>query len=415
MNQIEQEVIAAFDAARPERLADLGGVDFLRGREEAVARVCLMPEILNLVLAEIGPDPVDGALSAFVVACAAVPVRPGECDPSAYKDAVEALAAADLPYSLAEQCQDVLARRAADRTEDEVVRWVALAACLQLAITHPDLRHDLLRVLARLKPEQHHGEFARRAAKVAGVAHSYWPDDKLLSLLEELASIPLARDEAVFELGMARLREGLDADSPAKADACFEEARGHFNTTLLAREYRPDAVAYSGALSMLTALRRGDRQKDLRAKAAEISKELTIAKAWSGQDRPAWKWMGARWTELVEWDDLAERLATVAADAAAAADPETELAIRQRLLGTYVANRTVLKRGAGGVETYVQPVIEARLMREETQRSTLSSWLSREAADDGSPWREAAGELLEVLRTRTLPLGKLLRTALQPA
>jgi hypothetical protein len=49
---VEEEVGATFDRGWPKRLADLGGPAFLCGREEAIARVSMMPDILPLVLAE---------------------------------------------------------------------------------------------------------------------------------------------------------------------------------------------------------------------------------------------------------------------------------------------------------------------------------------------------------------------------
>jgi hypothetical protein len=414
MSSVEEEVAAAFDKREPDRLADLGGVSFLQGREREVARVTLMPEILSLVLSEFRGAPLDGPLTTFVVACAEVPVGADGVAPSAFKDAMEALAHADLGDDLADQCQDVVTRRAANPSEHEVARWSALGAAMQIAVSRPALRFALLHALLRLKGCEAHPEFARRAAKVVGVAHAHWPDTLLLGALERLSAIPLARDEAMFELGMAKLRQGIDADSPRLADACFEDARAAFGQSLAAREHRPDAAAYAGALAMLTALRRGDPPEALRSLAAEVSRELAVMDAWATPERPTWEWLGARWTELLRWRELVGRIADLAVEASAACAEGAELDVRRRLLGTYVANRVVLGRGAGGVETFIQPAVEARVLRDEFGAVVIEDWLAEVAASDGE-WREAAASLLRAIRTGGVPPGKRSGTAAHQA
>ena len=407
---VEEEVGAAFGRGLPKRLADLGGSAFLRGREEAIAQVSLMPDILALVLAEPQDAPGRDSLDAFVLACVEAPVGADAAEPETYKDAVEALAASNLSVELAERCQDVLTRRVSDNSEDEVVRWSALGASLQLAIGQPDLKHDLLRSLVRIRvtPGDPHTEFARKAAKVAGIAMAHWPDPSLINVLERLSAVPHARDEALFELGMVRLREGLDSDQPGRVDELFEEARGHFERSLEAREHRPDALSYARALAMLTAIRRAEAPEALTKRAQEIRRELTIGVAWASPDEAAWPWMGARWSELMLWQELVGLLADMASGAF---DVDADLAIRRRMLNAYVANRAVLGRKLGGVEVFVRPTIEARLVREETAEAAVMAWLEAESSDLDSPWREAAAELLRAIRRGRAPPGKRKGTA----
>ncbi len=403
----DEDVRAAFEGGAPKRLADLGGAEFLRGREEELARAVLMPELLSLALAEISSEASPGdPVYDFVVACAAAPVGTTAVRASDYKDAMGALAAVALPEDLAERCQEVLVGRAFRRADHEVARWVALGASLQIAIEHHDLRHELIGALVRLKVEGNPSEFLRRAAKVTGVALSHWSDPSLARTLERLSQDEGARDEALFELGMAALRDGLDAEVSGEVDRCFEVARDHFTLSVSVRENRPDARTYSTALSLLNALRRGDPVESLRSHAETIRREVTMARAWSQPARPAWRWMGARWTEIVRWQDLAMQAASIDEAADAAAQAGAEIAIRHRLLGAYVANRSVLGRGPGGVETFARPRIEARLLREEVEREATMSWLALEEATPSSPWREAAAEMLAGLRARGAPLGK---------
>lgn len=407
---VGEEVGAAFDRGWPKRLADLGGPAFLRGREEAIARVSLMPDILTLVLAEPQDAPGRDTLEAFVLACVEVPVGDDAAEPETYKDAVEALAAASLRVELAERCQDALTRRVSDSCEDEVVRWSALGASLQLSIGHPDLKHDLLRTLVRLrvKPGTPHADFARKAAKVTGVAMAHWPDPSLERVLEQLSAVPHARDEALFELGMARLREGLESDQQGRVDELFEEARGHFERSVEAREHRPDALSYARALAMLTAIRRAEAPEVLTKRAQEIHRELAIGAAWASPAEAAWPWMGARWSELMLWQELVGLLAGMATGAF---DMDADLAIRRRMLSAYVANRAVLGKEPGGVEVFIRPAIEARLLREESADAAVMAWLEAEIGDPASPWREAAAALLQAIRRGGSPPGKQTGTA----
>ena len=100
----------------------------------------------------------------------------------------------------------------------------------------------------------------------------------------------------------------------------------------------------------------------------------------------AWPWMGARWSELMLWQELVGLLADIASGAF---DVDADLAIRRRMLNAYVANRAVLGRKPGGVEVFVRPAIEARLVREETAEAAVMAWLDAESGDPDSTWREA--------------------------
>lgn len=119
--------------------------------------------------------------------------------------------------------------------------------------------------------------------------------------------------------------------------------------------------------------------------------------------------MGASWTELIRWQELAGCIADLAEGADAV--PEADLAIRRRLLETYVANRAVLGRGPGGVEVFVKPVVEARLLRGESAEAAALAWLSAEADSPESEWRRAAAELLGAARGGRAPPGKRTGTA----
>jgi hypothetical protein len=310
---------------------------------------------------------------------------------------MRALAATAMEGKLAEECEAVLISRTSNPKEHEVARWAALGAALQIALVHPSLRFGLMALLVRVKVAGNQPEFLRRVANVAGMAHSHWPDPSLKEVLERLAEEPTARDEALFELGMSALREGLDANSPSAVDVRFEEARRLFDTCLVAREHRPDARSYSGALSLLSALRRGESAHELRRRAKDVSFEVTVAAAWSRSADEGWKWMGARWSELQRWNDLAGQVAELGENVESAFDTKAELVIRQRLLGIYVANRAVLGRGAGGVETFIRPRLAAGLLRRESTLDAMLAWLEAERASPTSEWREAATELLEEL------------------
>ncbi len=404
MDDIDRELAALFDRGEPATLADLGGTAFLQGRETEIARALLMPEILTLVLREKGG--LRGDLTTFAAACAAVEVGGDGADPGSYKDAMEALAAAQFDGDFAMTCQDILTARAGRSAENEVARWVALGASLQIAVNHPETRHDLQRVLVRLKSEDPHPEFLRRAAKVVGVVNSLWPDENNEKVLARLVANECARDEASFELGMAHLRRGLESSTLQEVGASFEEAESHFDTAIASREHRPDAVAYRGALAMLAGLHRGDDPTRLKARSSEISEAVGIRTAWSPPEEAPWKWMGAGAVELIQWGDLAVHLADVAEGVAVLEHADPAVDIRRRLLDTYVANRAVLGRGPGGVETYIQPVVDGHLLKIDRQRQALELWLQDERNDGAAGLRGTAATLMEAAIGLHPPSGK---------
>ena len=92
-------------------------------------------------------------------------------------------------------------------------------------------------------------------------------------------------------------------------------------------------------------------------------------------------------------------------------DMDADLAIRRRMLNAYVANRAVLGWEPGGVEVFIRPAIEARLVREEAAEAAVMAWLEAEAGDPASPWRDAAAELLRAIRRGGDPPGKRTGTA----
>jgi len=405
MSEIEQEVVRAFDQG-PSSLADLGGPDFVLGREHALARVSLMPEVLAMVLPLVSADADAMTFRTFILACIEIPVGEAQeqVGPSTFQDVVGLMAAADLPPGLARDCQRVFVRRLADPGEQEAARWIAMGGALNLALRHPSLRHQLLAAVVDFQPDEVPPEFARRLAKVAGVVNTHWPDTGMYDLLGRLCSVPVARDEALFELGMARLGRGLDAETFQVADAEFEEAKSLFEGAVGAREHRPDAVAYATALSMLTSLRRGDGDDVIRLKAAVVTREVDVSRLWGRSDESAYIWTSHREAELARWSLLATRVGAIREQVATLSSSDAEVGLRQDLLGTYLANRVVMCRGPGGVETVLQPAIKARLLRDASIQGMVRNWLQAEA-DPASPMHEAASSLIASVREWGPPPG----------
>lgn len=407
---VDDELGALFDKYEPHgatTLADLGGVSLLRGREREIAHASLMPEVLALAIQELSANPENESVNSFIIACVSAEVGAGGVDASSYDDALKALAAANFTPAMAAKLQKILTQRADDSEENEGVRWAALGAALQIAISYPATRHRLMGLLVDLPRDEdlRHREFLRRAAKVIGVANAYWPDEALVKALDKLAGIDRARDEASFEIGMHHLRLGLEAASSHQVEKCFDDALAAFDISASSSEYRPDAIAYRAALSMLKGIRRGDETSELGDRAQDMSQAITLRTMWSVPTKKAWPWLGAGWTELLRWRELATHLLALADDLEAAQGRDPAPDIRRRLLDTYVANRAVLGRDAGGVETYIQPIVKGRLLRIEQARGELEAWLAEEATNAKGRWRDTAVEMLAAMRGGNPPSG----------
>ncbi|WPB73931.1 hypothetical protein KYC5002_33455 [Archangium violaceum] len=380
-------MIEALEAGEQPSLARFGGLDAMLQASAELAASPMMPEFLRMALdclKEEDKSKVQG-LAEFTCRC-----LEGSRDGFGWTEAVDLLdTARPLPVWVEERCFSRFLVLAADRSAESIARASALDGALRWAAEDRKRQLRLLLTLLDVAADDDPG-FLARAAKIMGVTYSHWGESELLSRLRTLTELSGVSDEAAFELGMAKLGDGLSAENQQTATSSFEAAGYWFDRAAHAREQRPDAQAYARCLEMLIAFSRGEGLDRLEHVASALLVDAFQLHAWHARpDSPSW--LGARHAEATSWALMALSLKTLAGHLDALSWWEPAVVIEQHLLAAYAAGRSILKRGrASGVEVLVRPRIEGSLVQRDWQAHLLKTWLARHTENE---WREEAEAL----------------------
>lgn len=382
MHPLEVEMAACLEAGEEPDPNRFGGIDALAAVAEALAVSPLMPEFMRMSLPLVADGGASRVAGEFVCE-----LLEGAASDTAWIEAVDILdEAAPLPAATEDKLFARFLAAAADRSLPALARAAGLDGAIRWA--DRDRRRQLRLSAALLDVSAADDpDFLARAAKAMGVAYSHWREPALLEALVGLRDAEGAADEAAFELGMARLVDGLDTDNRKAAGDAFAEARSWFARAAALRDTRPDARLYACCLDALASFSDGGSLAGL---AIEIARESFSFLAWPGADCCP-PWLGARRAEAASWATLALKLKGLAEHLDVASWWEPAAVIEEHLLSAYCAGRAILRRsGDGGIEAVVRPRIEGTLARERYQGHLLKQWLSRNA--DGE-WRAEAEAL----------------------
>ena len=383
MHPLEAEMAACLEAGEEPEPNRFGGIDALAAVAEALASSPLMPEFMRMslpLMANNGTSPVAGEFVCKLLE--------GTTSDIAWTEAVDVLdEAAPLPASTEDRLFARFLTAAADRSLPALARAAGLDGAIRWADRDRKRQLRLSAALLDVSADDD-PDFIARAAKAMGVAYSHWREPALLEVLAGLRDAEGAADEVAFELGMARLADGLDAGDQKTARDAFAEARLWFERAAALRDMRPDARLYARCLEALASFSNGS---DLAGLAAEIARESFdfLARPESAGCPP---WLGARRAEAASWAALALKLKGLAEHLGSASWWEPAAVIEEHLLSVYCAGRAILRRSRdGGIEAVVRPRIEGSLARERYQGHLLKQWLSKNA---GGEWRAEAEALM---------------------
>lgn len=383
VHPLEAEMAACLEAGEEPEPNRFGGIGTLATVAETLAASPLMPEFIRMslpLLADSGASRVAGEFICKLLEGAGSDI--------AWTEAVNVLdEAAPLPAATEDRLFARFLAAAADRSLPALTRAAGLDGAIRWA--DRDRRRQLRLSAALLDVSANDDpDFLARAAKATGVTYSHWREPALLEVLAGLYNAEGAADEAAFELGMARLADGLDADDRKAAGDAFADARLWFGQAAALRDMRPDARLYARCLEALASFSDGSGLAGL---AAEIARESFGFLAWPGSEGCP-PWLGARRAEAASWTALALKLKGLAEHLDSSSWWEPVAVIEEHLLSAYCAGRAILKRSRdGGIDAVVRPRIESSLARERYQGHLLKQWLSRNA--DGE-WRTEAEALV---------------------
>jgi hypothetical protein len=378
MHQLEQRLVEALAQGRDVTLADFS-LEELLASAPILGASPFVSEFVKLALVELrSASPDDSSmLEAFLRSC-----LQSASDDLAWMELVDILDEnTPLPARLDGVCFDRFLSFISDRHEAATLRSVGLDGALRWATSSRRRQLRLLDVLLGIEPTDD-AVFLSRAAKIIGVAYSYWREPELIDRLRQLATVPGVSDEASFELGMASLIDGFEASERRFAGASYETAKHWFRQTIDSREHRPDADVYLACLSVILDFSTGHPADALEEPLDVISRNAFASQAWhhSEEDPP---WLGARHAEAICWAALAMRLGELSKHLDEAAWWQPAAVVEDCLLAAYGANRSILRRSAdGGVTSLVRPRIEANLAQHEWQAHLLREWLRRNPQHD---------------------------------
>jgi hypothetical protein len=392
MHPFETTLMASLERGENLTIGLFGGWTPLLSAASEIGSGRLMPEFLRLALTALADALESEKLSATDFICRCVEVAH---DDLVLIEAVDLLdESRPLPGDGDDRCFTRFLAVASDSALMPMARAAALDGAFRWALAAE--RRRQLQVLAFLLGIQNDDDpiFLVRAAKIMGVAYSYWHEVELIKHLRNLSDVEGADDEAAFELGMARLTDGLETNDQSKAKEAFNAARYWFGISAERREQRPDAAVYARCLDVLDAFSRGEKPERLSEIASSIADDMFQMDAWHTDESDP-PWLGTRHVERTCWNMLVLNLRRLSAELEEASWWEPAVVVKQHVVASYVASRRILKRSrTGGVESIVRPRIENALARHEGQAYALRTWLRQNTEDE---WAEAARELSQRL------------------
>ena len=248
MHPFETTIVSLLDQGEEPTVTHFGGVSALLSEASAISSSMLMPEFLKGALAALrqSSDSEKDDLTEFVCRCIE-----GATDDFVLMEAVDCLDKyRPLPSEADRRCFARFIAIASDRAANPMSKSVALDGAFRWAVSERVRQLQLLTLLLQISNEEE-PIFLARAAKIMGVAYSHWREADLLKRLKELVQIEGVGDEAAFEIAMASLTDGLEAETRERAIAAFDSARYWFEISTERREHNPTASAYACCLEML--------------------------------------------------------------------------------------------------------------------------------------------------------------------
>jgi hypothetical protein len=381
LHSTEKMLIQALEQGNIVTLNQLGGLSALEKAKHTLALSPLISDLFSIILQELDNLENDKELAeSFILFC----LEKIE-DQLSIKSVIDCL---ELyrPFSkkFEDSCFKILFNGAQNNQKSAITRAWYLEASFRLALNTSSRRFTLLSYLVDL-PLEDESEYLRHAAKIIGLAYTFWKENDLIPILEQLTENELGADEAFFELGFVALANALETESADEAKNKFNQAYEYFENSLKNREDRCDAEIFHSAIGILLSFEKNEPQKDYQFNLERLKEAIVIYPAWHQSDAAdaGEIWVNARNIELINWQTLAIKLEALSGYLVEPSWLEPIIVIEQALLIIYTASRTIFKRHKfGGLETVIQPNIRANLINHRGQIYALEKWLERNPSEE---------------------------------
>ncbi|MEM8502228.1 MAG: hypothetical protein AAF716_03640 [Cyanobacteria bacterium P01_D01_bin.1] len=366
--------VSALKENRNLSLKEVGGIQVLHNNRDVLSCSPLIATFISTALEGLERyKPSDTELAeSFILIC-----FENVTDELAIQEAISCLEShRPLSKRFTNDCFKVFLKAAKNQHKPAITRAWSLKEAFRLAIDSKALRYQLISYLIEL-PTEDEFNYLRHAAKIIGLAHTFWAEEDLILVLEKLSEQKSGADEALFELGIASLSVALDAPSADIARAEFKKAQLLFEKAASAREVRLDAEVFDASISTLLSFEKDEPHKSYQQNLQRLKQAITLHEAWNGHEQEE-IWTKAKKTEMANWYALAIKLDALSNHLAEPSWLEPIIVIEQSLLEIYKASRTILKRDSNGaLEILLQPKIEASLIQNQGQLYVLEKWLKR--------------------------------------
>ncbi|MBF0415570.1 MAG: hypothetical protein HQL79_07360 [Magnetococcales bacterium] len=370
LSPMENRLVSLLQDGREPALSDFGGLQVFQQNMVEISLSPLLPEFIRLLLVSgisVGKD-----RESILELSIRLLVHVTDLGMDEVVNVI--LSSISLSDSWGKRFFHALLQISFEQDRDPLCRSFALDGAFRLVGEHISRRHALLAKLTEVETDDD-PIFLRHVAKIIGISFTWWQSEGLTDRLQAIIEIEGADDEAIFELGMATLLEGLEATGVETVTAKLKEAQQWFKLAQEKRAHRPDAVLYIMAIQSWLDFSQGSTPENPSAFVIEINQEIFALQAWHhSQDAPIW--LGARFAEYASWHLFGERLVNLAKRLRKPSWLDARLVIEHELIGIIISCRAIRKTTQdGGLELLALPRIVSGLNGNPGLIQHLQEWL----------------------------------------
>ncbi|TLP43057.1 hypothetical protein FDK21_18720 [Cohaesibacter sp. CAU 1516] len=296
-------------------------------------------------------------------------------DAPALAEMVDCLERIEIPAGFAKPAWKNLYSHFEDQSNNSWGRSQALRGAMLLsqenAVLVRNLQASILDVSMDDDPR-----FLRHVAKVVGAIMHRYPDADFNLLLERLATLELAADEACLEIGLAKLREGLAAPSEDALWSALVSAKKWFEQSLERSERRPDAKLYLLCTTFLLTVRDDGLRADMKDRLPELKTAAIEYTAFAQMRHASHSWLAVSSKERFHWLSMATKLAALAHSLSKEVWLNVALVIEDELLSIFYPGSEVFGLlSTPGLDASMQDAAIRGLRERRYYLQALDEWL----------------------------------------
>ena len=207
-------------------------------------------------------------------------------------------------------------------------------------------------------------ELLERVPRLLGMADEFWHENRAREVLRELLEVKDAQSNALFELGLADLRDSLESESFVDSARHMTKARERFLAAELSDESRDDAAIYRRVIDIVLSFGSAQPQNAVAEAAESLREVMTRRSAWlSGLGTR--DWTHPRMQAEIEWFSLTRTLRESShyVNRPSWLYPAQAM---EHVLAAYNSDRSFTTIDCmSGLRVVVQPTIEAAFVQRE--------------------------------------------------